>query len=89
MPTAPFVLCYISTGSRIWTGSWMRMNPSGLSKHNMPSHLKEIIGSDICLLSVYQIGSQTDQKCDYKGIINEICLDTPTLIAKGMIVFGN
>ena len=67
----------------------MRMNPSDLSKHNMPSHSKEIIGSDICLLCVYQIGSQTDQKCDYEGIINDICLDTPTLIAKGMIVSGN
>jgi len=33
--------------------------------------------------------SQPDQKCDYKGIINEICLDTPTLIAKGMIMSGN
>jgi len=66
----------------------MRMNPLNLLKHKMPSHLKKTVESDICLLCVHLVGSQMNKKCDYERIINEIYLDTPTLIAQGTIVFS-
>lgn len=77
---APLVQCYISAGSQIWTGNWVRMNPLDLSKHNMPSHLKETIDSDTCLLcvSVYLIRSWMNKKCNYETIINTMCLESRT-----------
>ena len=39
--TAPLVLYYPSTVSRIWPGSWMGINPLYLSKHIMLTHEKK------------------------------------------------
>jgi len=48
--TAPVVLHYTSGGSQVWMGSWMRVNPSYISKHSMSTDKKIPIVFHVSLL---------------------------------------